>query len=276
MVVLLLVFFINGYLGYNFNVPFHQKNNSKDPNIISVLTLNATTEKDTLEEIQVDSIASLIERKTPTIFALQGIAYGVLKKLPKKLKTRYDVVCSKIFNKDIRMNKDEYMPVFYNINSLENVENIAITSGIISKSCMASFYHKKTKKYLSIFNVDFFSTENKIVKKQISDILKFRTESKFNQTPVFILGTINTGIYNLRELYDEEYYNPIDLYSSNSGSARTTFHNYKTRSDGIQRDYTLLKNANNQFSLVKSEIINSFDTLAFKHYPVYSELKIND
>lgn len=193
----------------------------------------------------------------------------------EKISKHYGVLCKDFENIDARMNKKEYIPVFYDKSLLQGVQSIGIKTGSLTHSCMAVFSSKFTNKYFSVVNLDLYSANETTTDVQFSKILKVTMDSDFYKFPIFITGTINAISYNLNRLMHTTFRNIYDLDIGNVGLNKSTFHNHGKINDGVQRDFILLKNQPGYFFDLHSRILSHFPEDNLDHYPVYLSFRNN-
>ncbi|ELA42595.1 uncharacterized protein VICG_00347 [Vittaforma corneae ATCC 50505] len=242
---------------------------------IALMTLNTHVESDIVEKNQKNGILALIDLHHPAVFALQGLTQSVLSGVQKEASEHYEVACTDALFKEIRTNKLEVMPIFYDSNSLIKIKESIIEPEKYKNqayACVVVFYDKLIQKIYTVINVDLPSTDPKVIDSQVYNIIHNLENSKFKDFPVFVVGTINTMSEELRKLVKRDMKNLIDQDKNNIGLRKTTFHNHGTVNDNLQRDFILLKDKAKEFKLNYSRILSRYSKMSFEHFPVFSIL----
>lgn len=242
---------------------------------VALMTLNAHVKSDIIEGNQKNGILALIDLHHPTVFALQGLTQPVLEKVRREAGAHYEVACTDALFKEIRTNKLEAMPIFYDSSALIKIRESVIEPESYKDeayACVAVFYDKLIQKIYTVINVDLRSTEPKVIDSQVYNIVHNFENSKFKDFPVFVAGTINAMSEDLRELVKKDMKNLIEQDKDNIGLSKTTFHNHGNVKDNLQRDFILLKDKSKRFKPNYTRILSRYSKVNFEHFPVFSIL----
>lgn len=246
---------------------------------LALMTLNAHIERDTIEEQQQKEILKLIDEHHPTTFSLQGLSQREFSDIKKKLNTNhYGIACTTAFRNDIWQNKIEMMPILYDNKALVKLSEVVFEPREYENqayACMTSFYNNVTNQMLTVVNVEFSSSDEKITDEQMYNIVKKVKSFEYKDFPIFITGTINNMSVQFQRLEESSFKNLHDLDKNNKGLDKTTFHKHGKVSDGIQRDFILLYDIKKELKLNYSRTLSRYSKVCFEHFPVFSILERN-
>ncbi|KAI5173351.1 hypothetical protein PAEPH01_1909 [Pancytospora epiphaga] len=240
---------------------------------ISMLTLNAHVDKDTLEEEQRIMLLDLFNTHHPTVFAIQNISKKTLDFLIDNTKEHYNVANTTQKRVDITTKKEEYKPIFYDRYVLERVLEGEFDHKNKDQS-YATFARLKmirAKDSFLVINGDLLSSKTEANDAMALNILSnVRDSGDMSTEPFLYLGSIDTMSAKLKMYIESTEANTVEMDKNNKDLSINTFHNYGERNDGIQRDFVLLFDEKKKFKLDYARILSLYDTRYFMHYPVYS------
>lgn len=257
---------------------------------LSVLSLNAHVERDTLDGLQKDAIIELIDSHHPSVFGLQSVSKRVMQDVIDSIKTHYSVANSTQKAIDIRTRREEYKPIFYDSRVLTKIMDGVFEPKDTKDQSYASFaVFKKTSSadYFTVVNGDLYSAERTAIDALAFNIVVDFKKSYFKDYPVFYLGTINAigrKLGKLMNMNDDEIdiedlgkthlENLVEKDTKNRNASRNTFHSHGNFDDGVQRDFILLYDPKKRFDPKYTKILDHFDSRSFAHYPVFSILTL--
>lgn len=246
-------------------------NPHKEPKELNLLSLNVHVNRDTLESQQVREIKKLTIDTEFNILALQSASGSLMESLENELKDKYNVACKKSESTDIRFNKKEYLPIFFD-KTFYVVEENPVSDSFQNFGCLVTFMNKINHKFITIMNIDMYSSKEEKTGKQFYLLLKRFYSTKFYKYPVFIAGTINNTTEELRMLINEYYLNLVEMDKEHSGVTKTTYHEHGTLQDNIQRDYILMNDEHGEYEFNSAKILNDMDKIPFGHYGIKAKL----
>lgn len=242
---------------------------------LSLMSLNAHIDRDTLEKKQQDSILGLIDLHHPSIFALQGLSQSEYDSLTPIISEHYDFACKDALFSEVWTNKIETLPILYDKYSLVKIRDYVFQPKEYERQaygCIGVFYSKLSEQIFSVINIDLPSTDENLVNIEIYNILEHLENSDIRDFPVFMTGTINRLSDKLKKLMDTNFINLHTLDRNNIGLNKTTFHRHGHVNDNIQRDFILLKDKSKKFKLNYSRTLSRYPKDNFEHFPNFAIL----
>lgn len=245
---------------------------------ISLITLNAHIDKDTLEEKQKSHIIELFNTHHPTVFAIQTVSKELMEYISNGVRPHYSISATDFKNIDLRTRKEEYKPIFYDANVLEVITVKAFKGSSKNEhyATFSIFRHKETQSIFTIVNMDLFSADSKAIDTQVFNILANIEKTPYKDSPIFLMGTINVMSNKLRRAINSRYDNLIVRDFNNRALSKNTFHYHGFMNDGVQRDFIFFRDSAKSLKLNYSRILEAFDKESFEHYPIYSILSFSN
>lgn len=257
-----------GFLKKHFYVP-----DSNHFGELSMMSLNAHIDRDTLEKKQQESLMGLIDLHHPSIFSIQGLSQGEFDSLKPVIDHHYETACKDALFSEVWTNKIEVLPILYDRYAIVKIRDYVFQPKEYEKQaygCLGVFYSKLTEQIFSVVNVDLPSTDENLVNAEFYNILEHLESSDVKDYPIFVTGTINKLSDKLKKLMDTNFINLNAIDKNNIGLNKTTFHRHGHVNDNIQRDFILLKDTAKKFKLNYSRTLSRYPKDNFEHFANFS------
>lgn len=244
---------------------------------ISIITLNmyrsVLSEQETIQSA--NNVRIILDEAHPTFLCLQGVDDSLLKRIASRMKDNKHYGLSVFDKYDIDMlnGQRNYFPIIYDQSIAKIVNSGYFDSDPRKSSRYGSFIEIKDKRKpdslnFTVVNVDIYSSFNDVVSAEFSNIVSdINSFKEVEQKPVLFVGTLGTVPNNVADLIETTFKNTIDGDSNNINIPKTTLHS-GDQEDHIQRDFILLRDLKNEFTLNYARILRDF--LASDHYPVHA------
>lgn len=247
---------------------------------VDIFTLNLAHEITSTDqnELEASYIREILDHAHPTVLSLQGVRESVMNSIRGLKGDHYTVVNDDMFDKDAITSAHYFIPIIIDIMVVD-----VLNTGYIknSRSELSSSYailrDIKSGKMFVVINMDLFSTFKEMTEGQFVNIIRdIHEDPEVSNLPIFFAGGIGAQSEYTRTLIATKYKNLVDLDPNNKDLDRTTVHGPDSNhSDGVQRDFILLRDANDVMVLNYARILSKdFDIV--EHYPVNAILSFSD
>lgn len=245
---------------------------------LSISTINARLERDTLENKQINTLASFIDSHHPTLLLLQSLSKDVMDNIESIIDNHYKLSVNNFVDIDRTSMKNEYKPILYDSKILKEIGNGNFSPPFAEQTTtyatFSTFQIINTNHIFTVINVDLYSADAKTIETQLFTIIKHIHESYIDNYPIIIGGTINAKTRAINKLISKAFKNLLKKDKNNTKLSEDTFHDNGNFSDGISRDFILLHDENDLFQINYARILKGFDKESFKHYPIYGILTV--
>jgi len=225
----------------------------------------------------VEVIEKNFQQAHPSILAFQGMRKNVLEKVMKYLSTNpahYGILNTEKTEKNALIYAALYLPIIYDKLVLELVK-----SGYFKKpdndiyGSYAIFRDQRNGKRFLVANMDVFTVEESVLEGEVFKIVKDVTGTReIGSLPAILMGGIGKSTKNVKNILDIRFINTLDKDKNNESFFKTTAHGRNGNNDNKQRDFILIREDNNIFTINLSRILTVKLTDIGQHYPIESIL----
>ncbi|ELA46977.1 hypothetical protein VCUG_01508 [Vavraia culicis subsp. floridensis] len=242
---------------------------------LSLFTLNLASEISTVPMNQ--EIASymheILDHAHPTVMVLQGVREPLLARIRKLINEHYGMLTDDVFTKDPLSSAHYYLPIFIDKRVLRPIKTgyFRNQKGQVYGSYVVLSDTRKGKKF-TVVNIDLYSTFKGMVEGQLANIISdIKGDPSISNEPVFFAGGIGSLSPEMQKLLRSGYKNLVDLDPNNKELDMTTVHGKMEHSDGIQRDFIILRDPATALDLNYARILSK-DFPIGEHFAVHAIL----
>ncbi len=210
----------------------------------SVMTLNAHTHNDLLENAEETDVIHLLNSHHVSIFGLQGVSKTFMEKIDLQLGNgHYKMFKPDKGNVDYYNDKTEFSPVIYDSKLFTLLEGHIfepINSRQKAYATWTVFASTTNREILfNLINADLFSDDSNATDKQMLTILEHIKSGKFRGYPLLLIGTVNKVSESLKDIFDK-YLNDasLDKDKNNRTLSKNTFHGRLGVNDNVLNSFT--------------------------------------
>lgn len=237
---------------------------------INLMTLNLATSISTtaMNQDAFQIIKEVLDQSHPTVFALQGIRESLMSSLRKLVNSHYKIYTDDIFTTDNLSAAGYFLPIIIDtkIYKVKKQGYIKNSFGVVYASYV-EVEDLKYQKKATFINIDMYSTFKSMVEGEFFNIITdIKGSKEIASNPVFFMGGIGTLSGEIKTLLQSGYKNLVDHDKHNSDLDSTTVHGKVEHSDGVQRDFIILRDPKGKFTLNYARILSKFPI--GEHYPI--------
>lgn len=243
---------------------------------VSIMTLNLYTvaSTDESDEIMTNAILKLLDEHHMTFLLLQAVSEKILNSLARffEANLHYHLVLTEKFEFDAIYGVKLYFPILYDSTIVEKVKTGYFETDEKRPRMYANYIEAKDKRVnddftYTVINIDLFSTFKNTVRAEFFNIVIDILDSNVGTKSVFLCGSMNVITSDIKRMFDISFRNVIDVDLNNKNLGKTTMRNPGLE-NGHQKDFILLRDANNRFVTNYARILTEFDK--GDRYPVYA------